>query len=604
MDENEPGRKPRFCNYPSAIEGPPVPYSTSEPSNPVFRGLPLAIGASLVSSLSFVQSYLWNNAGFAALRSIKELEDYEPRYDPTVIPIADAPAESTTSYTSPSDAQKQALAQDVKGRYYSVTDFHIAYTSGKLTPTAVAESLLPLIRRDITPPGVHSVAFLHSKVKLVLEAARAATKRYQDGKPLGVLDGVPVAVKDEVDLDGYRKCMGSSRDYTRKNGGTSWCVRQWEEAGAVVLGTLNMHELGLDTTNNNPITGTPRNPHNKHYYTGGSSGGSAYAVSAGLIPIALGADGGGSIRIPSSYCGVYGLKTSHKRVSNHPTVGLAGTTGVVGPIASNMADLEISYRVMATPDPDEPSSALFAPPKPLSQGKRKKTIGIYKEWFSRADASVRNVCQKALDYYEHKLGYSIVDITIPFIPQGQTAHAITILAEISSCTPDVKGLTAANKVLLSVASKTPADDFLQAQQLRNLLMQHLAFLFKKHPSLVIVTPTTPNPGWHIVPGDLKYGVSDANMSVRSMEYVYLANFTGVPSLCFPVGYVDPVEGEGKIPIGLMGMAEWGAEELLIEWGRDGERWLNEGLEGGRRKPGVWIDVLENAREIRGERTGD
>jgi len=348
-------------------------------------------------------------------------------------------------------------------------------------------------------------------------------------------------------------------------------------------------DLNADTTNNNPIHGTPLNPHNPNYYTGGSSGGSAYAVSTGLVPIAFGADAGGSIRIPSSYCGVYGLKPSHGRVSGIPTLKLATTCGVDGPIAGSMTDLETAYRVMATPDPSNTSSSMFPLPRPHT-GPRRKCIGVYNTWFDRADPSILNVCYSALDHYK-TLGYEIIDISIPFLPDGQTAHAITSLCEISSATNgSVAGLSAPNKILISVGRQTPASDLILAQKLRNLLMQHLAFLFAKHPGLIVVTPTTANAGWHISGGaaDLKYGVSDANMTMRSMEYVWLANFTGCPALSIPVGYVDAVEGEGKIPVGLMGMGEWGSEDVLIEWGKDGEGWL-----GGedRKRPENWVDVV-------------
>ncbi|KAK5144968.1 hypothetical protein LTR04_001424, partial [Oleoguttula sp. CCFEE 6159] len=549
----ERSRSQKFYNYPEprAFD---VPYKPPPPpANPVVRGLPLYFGASLVSSVSSIQNLLWSNAGFSGLRGLPELEDIAPRYDPTVIPVQD----SSTSVQKNTDRRslRQPTQRDtpLSGRYNSVWEFHGAYNSGYLTPSTVVEALLPLIRRDLKVPTKHSKAFLDTKVELVRAAAAASTLRYRNKRSLGILDGVPVAVKDEVDLKGYGRCLGSKRNLKSKEDATSWCVKQWEEEGAIVLGKLNMHELGLDTTNNNPNYGTPLNPHNEHYYTGGSSGGSAYAVAAGLIPIALGADGGGSIRIPSAYCGIYGLKTSHGRVSARPTPSLANTTGVVGPMASNMADLEIAYRVMAVPDPDDPSSALFLPPH-TPDAPSKKVIGIYQTWFDRADAPVRAACQLALDYMEAKLGYEIVDITIPMIHEGQTAHAMTILAEISS------------SFLISLVSpQQTKSSSPSAQKVRNLLMMHLASLFRQHPGMVIVTPTTPNAGWHISggKGDLKYGVSDGNMSVRNMEYVWLANFTGLPSLSLPVGYADPVQGEGKIPIGLMGMAEWGSDDALI-----------------------------------------
>jgi len=181
------------------------------------------------------------------LRRIKELEQYEPRYDPTVIPIADPSVSLPDPYTFASSSREPPQGPPI--RYYSAADYHALYRSGKLTPTNSVEALLLLIRPDTSPPGAHSVAFLSIEVDLVLKAAEASTLRYKHGKPLGVLDGVPVAVKDEVDLDGYKKTLGSARDYTREKGGTSWCVKKWEEAGAIIVGKLNMHELGMGIEN-------------------------------------------------------------------------------------------------------------------------------------------------------------------------------------------------------------------------------------------------------------------------------------------------------------------------------------------------------------------
>ena len=177
-----------------------------------------------------------------------------------------------------------------------------------------------------------------------------------------------------------------------------------------------MHELGMDTTNLNPNFGTPLNPYSSNYYCGGSSGGSAYAVAAGLMPFTLGHDGGGSVRIPSAYCGLFGLKTSHGRVSYRPTSNLAKSTGVPGPLAANMVDLELVYRVMAQPDAGESDSSLFTAPTFVNRSSReRKVLGVYKTWFERADEPVKKACQQALDYLTQKCGYEVVDISIPLI---------------------------------------------------------------------------------------------------------------------------------------------------------------------------------------------
>ena len=312
----------------------------------------------------------------------------------------------------------------------------------------------------------------------------------------------------------------------------------------------------------------------------------------------VGLDGGGSIRIPSSYCGLYGLKPSHGRVSASPTTGVASSCGVVGPIASSMADLEYTYRIMATPDPYDTISAMFTvPAASLNQGSEKGIIGIYRPYYEESDPVVLDACNAALLHY-HSSGYQVIDITLPYLPEGQLSHAITILGEITTDVTDFTGLTPANKILLSVGKHTPVVDFFLAQKMRNLLMQHLAFLFQKHPGLLIVTPTTPNAGWHISGGkaDLRNGVSDANMSLKTMTYVWMANFLGCPSLTIPVGKVNPVEGSGKIPVGLMAMAEWGEEEQLFAWGRVGEEWAWK--EGAERmaKPENWVDVIEVTKE--------
>ncbi|EMC99159.1 hypothetical protein BAUCODRAFT_31474 [Baudoinia panamericana UAMH 10762] len=565
-----------------------------EPKNPVVRGLALHYGAMLISSSSFIQNLLWANAGFDKLRNRPELEDIDPRYEPIVV---QADGESNVQSLSDEEWSARRLSDSV---YHSVLDYHEAYKAGKLTPTAVAKALLPLVRRDLKAATKHSTAFLLSNVDLVLAAAEESTKRYGEGRPLGPLDGIPVAVKDEEDVTGYRKCLGSKLDYTRKDNATSHCVQLWLDAGAVLLGKTNMHELGMDTTNNNPNYGTPVNPHNETYYCGGSSGGSAYTVSAGLMPVTMGNDGGGSVRIPSAYCGLYGLKPSQGRISIRPTMNLARSNGTPGPLAANMVDLEIAYRVMAQPDALDRDSKLFSPPQSAARlSKRTKVLGVFNEWFARADAPVKDACQATIDYLTSKHGYTVVPITLPLLHDAQVAHGMTILTEIGAGVPtsSISQLTAPNKVLLSCGTKTPSVDFLQAQKLRNLLMQHLAHLFDQHPGMIIVTPTTPNAGWHFSPQDLRYGCSDGNMQLRNMEYAYLANFVGCPAISVPVGYVAPVKGtKGRIPIGLQGMAEWCSEDELIAFGYDCERYLHDVYEGGRLRPANFVDVIQLAKQ--------
>ena len=198
-----------------------------------------------VAAVPFVQSYLWSNAGFASLRNLKEIDGVDIRYDPTVIPLAQPNDSAPTNYTDPSNLRAPPDS-GANGRFHSIKDFHDAYLSGALTPSDFVEQLLPLIRRDVAQRTPYSTAFMDSKVELIRAAAEASTQRYKQGQPLGVLDGVPFGVKDDVQVKGYKRYVGARHDVS--NGGvgeTSWCARALENEGAILVGTLTMHELGM-----------------------------------------------------------------------------------------------------------------------------------------------------------------------------------------------------------------------------------------------------------------------------------------------------------------------------------------------------------------------
>ncbi|KAF2668331.1 amidase signature enzyme [Microthyrium microscopicum] len=588
-----------YTNWPNSLECK-LPYvPPPKGANPAVRGTILAAGAPLVETFGFVAKYLYNNAGFNTLRGHKALKDTENRWDPTVTPLPTAEEKDVSSlnYTSP-DTLSKSLLNTTNGAplYWSIRDYHQAYKSGEITPTQVVNALLPIIRRDVANRSEHSTAFLTTKVDIVLAAAEASTKRWAEGKPLGLLDGVPVAVKDEVELANYPQTFGSKKVFVANSSETTWAIRKWEELGAVVVGKTNMHEVGMDTTNNNCVTGTPLNPYNDRYYTGGSSGGSGYAVSTGLVPFALGSDGGGSIRIPSNYCGVFGLKPSQSRVSIRPSVNVANSVVVAGPMAPDVESLEVAYRVMATPDPEYSASARFAAPRPLS-APRKKVLGIPTKWFNQADEPVRAACQAAVDWFVKESGYTAVDIDIPLLNEGQTAHALTILLEARNGMPaPMTYLQPANRILMALAKVAPAKDLFAAQKVRQVIMQHLAYLYDTHGhDMIIVHPTTPNAGWSHTPADLKKGISDGDMTLKSMMYVWMANFCGNPCMQMPVGFVPPTVGHGEIPVGISGMGVWGGEEGLIEWAYEGEKYLHEVRAGGRLKSPKWVDVIALAK---------
>lgn len=193
-----------------------------------------------VTKFNSVAAYLWKNAGFDGLRSIKELDDYEPRYDPTVIPGKVDGGASHVFLKVSSELEGQGDVVSTR-HHYSIADYNAAYKSGRVSPTTVAETLLNLLSSS----SKYDTVFVDVRKKEILATAEESTLRFKEGKSLGILDGVPLAVKDEVDLSGCSKTLGSANKLTAEDGVTSWCVRKWEEAGAVILGKLNMHEFGL-----------------------------------------------------------------------------------------------------------------------------------------------------------------------------------------------------------------------------------------------------------------------------------------------------------------------------------------------------------------------
>ncbi|KAI0970731.1 amidase signature enzyme [Xylaria arbuscula] len=587
----------RFSGYPRAREGPRTASSFVEESNPVLRGWPLVLAANAANRLPFLARAVWVNAKFGRVSDIRGLEQYDYNLHPVVTPVAPDGQAAPTLAVTPELFPR--LPEDIAGRFYSTADYHALYKSGRLTPLQVARALIPLISRE--QGGKFISAWSETRVESVLAAAKASTERYRQGQPLGLLDGVPIGVKEDTPVEGYTCYYGQRPDPFDDafvpSEKSLWPVAQMEAAGAIVVGTLAMHELGSDVSGCNPRRGSPKNWYNTSYYTGGSSSGAASALSAGLVPIAIGTDAGGSIRVPSSFCGMYGLKPTL-----HRTHTMKSSICVIGPLAATAADLTIAYRSMTAPNPDDAVQNAFAPSIPPSPS-AKKTIGICREWIDRASPVVRKSTALAIAYFADKLNYDVVDIHIPYLQEGQWAHGAWALAEgLDHLRSRLRGRSSftinhCNQILMAVSACTSATDMIKYSQLRALLMEHLAFLFKKYPGLLIVTPTTPEPGWKVHPKDEAYGFSDANLTLRMMMYIWLANSTGCPAVSAPVGYGEPEQGEGKLPIGIMAMGEWGAEEQLLSWAAEAEGYLNGTLDGGRVRPKEWADVVNLANEV-------
>ncbi len=312
------------------------------------------------------------------------------------------------------------------------------------------------------------------------------------------------------------------------------------------------------------------------------------------------------MRIPPAFCGVYGLKPTHNR-----TMTMNSSVCVTGPMTATAADLTIAYRLMAQPNPSDPGQNLFAvstPPSPSA----KKTLGICREWLAIADPDVLAILDQTLAHLTSPAGgnYTVVDIRLPYLREAQIAHSATCLTESAT---DARGrapknplapLNYPNRLLVGTGAQTPAVDYLKYGQLRQVVMQHLAWLWEQHPGMLVLSPTAPYAGWPITPGDEKYGCLDGNRSMRNMTFAWLANVAGCPAVSFPAGYVEPKQGVGMLPVGMMVMGEWGEEEQLLEFAGERERYLNEVYPGGRKRPEEWADVIALAKEKAGQGEGE
>lgn len=433
-------------------------------------------------------------------------------------------------------------------------------------------------------------------------------------------------MKADIAVKGYVSTMGMRPDlrldfFTQPQQESAWPVRKLEEAGAVMVGKMNQHEIGMDTTGCNSRTGTPLNFYNRAYYPGGSSSGAGSSLGAGLVPLAVGTDAGGSIRVPTATAGCTALKPSHNR-----TMVMQSSMCIVGPMCANVNDLVIAYRIMAQPDLNDPVAGLFAPSEPPSTtssssaaaDNNTKLLGICHPWIAQASPDVREIFDRAVTYYTETLGYKVIDIDIPLIHEARIAHGAVNLAEAAdhakarvppaeSAAKGIKWtdlLAPANAVTCCVGAQTTANDYMKFAQVRSVVMRHLAFLFETHgKELLILTPTLPDGGYAITPGDETYGFTDGNRCIRSMLFVWLANMTGCPAATVNGGYVAAEKGEGTLPVGLMVTGMWGEEERCLAWAKEGEKFLGEEEkkkqskgEGGRRRPEGWVDVVVLAKE--------
>ena len=245
----------------------------------------------------------------------------------------------------------------------SVAELSQAFAARTLSPVDAVEALLERIRRR--NPALHAyIAVYEADARL---AAEAADKAIRAGHRVGPLHGVPIALKDLVDLEGRVTTGGSKVWAERVSPVTATLAERLIAAGMIVLGKTHTVEFAMGSWGTNTHLGTPRNPWDPtvHRTPGGSSSGSGVAVAAGLAPVAIGTDTGGSVRLPAAWCGIVGLKVTSGRISTYGVLPLSSTLDTPGPLARSVEDAALIFRVLNGPDPRDPQTLMWTPADPL-----------------------------------------------------------------------------------------------------------------------------------------------------------------------------------------------------------------------------------------------
>jgi aspartyl-tRNA(Asn)/glutamyl-tRNA(Gln) amidotransferase subunit A len=465
----------------------------------------------------------------------------------------------------------------------SIQQAHELLSSRKISSEELTRAYLDRVQR--LDPQIKS--YVTVSEKLALEQAQEADQRIKTGEGLTPLTGIPYSAKDSISTRGINTTCSSKILENYKPFYDSTAIKKLKETNSVLLGKNNMDEFGMGSSTENSGFFTTRNPWDFEYVPGGSSGGSAATVAAGLAPFSLGEDTGGSVRMPAGFCGVTGLKTTYGRVSRYGLIPLVSSFDTIGPMARSAYDVSLVLEAIAGHDPKDSTSRIEPVPKYSEALKRSESlrglrIGIPKEYFAEGlNAEVDASLRAAIKQIE-SLGAEAVEVSLPHTQYAIPVYYLILFAEASSNLAKYDGVRFGlserdGKDLMDVYLKTREEGFgaetkrrimlgtfalsagyydayyLKAQKVRTLIRQDFQKAFETCDALI--TPVAPTTAFRIgekITNPLDMYLSDV--------HVVAVNLAGIPALSVPCGIAN------GLPIGMQIMGPHLSEETLLRIG--------------------------------------
>jgi aspartyl-tRNA(Asn)/glutamyl-tRNA(Gln) amidotransferase subunit A len=467
--------------------------------------------------------------------------------------------------------------------------------SKKPNELTITEAHELLSKKDISSRELTKACFdeiekkdgeIHAYISLTKEeayiAADKADQKISAGDDIGALEGIPMALKDNILLKDTICTAGSKMLENYKASYDATVVEKLKNAGAVFLGKANMDEFAMGSSTENSAFKTTKNPHDTQRVPGGSSGGSAAAVAANECIYALGSDTGGSIRQPASFCGVAGLKPTYGAVSRHGLMAMASSLDQVGSLAKNVDDAFEVFKAIC--GKDKYDGTVIKKDFDFSKKTAKKIkIGVPKEYFiDGMDKETESIIKNAISKFEKEQGAEVVEVSLPYTDYALATYYLLVPAEVSANLSRFDGIRygfserKGAKDLFEIYSKSRGQGigkevrrriilgayvlsagyydayYLKAQKIRTKIIDDFRNVFESVDA--IFTPTCPFPAF-------KFGEkADAMSMYLSDVFTVPVNIAGVPALSLNAGF--KAVGDKKLPVGIQVIGKWFDEPKL------------------------------------------